>query len=102
MPYASKYYDPVKAHEYYEKTKVLKGYENRYGGSRGNGTSAASGGASISGVLGSSSSGSSISGTIRSSGSSRTTDGRGKALNETQAHNMQIKEQIEKSDGKRT
>lgn len=24
-PYASKYYDPVKAHEYYEKTKELKG-----------------------------------------------------------------------------
>ena len=33
--YASKYYDPVKAHEYYEEHKTLKGYENRYGGSRG-------------------------------------------------------------------
>lgn len=32
--YASKYYDPVKAHEYYEEHKTLKGYENRYGGSR--------------------------------------------------------------------
>ena len=42
MPYASKYYDPQKAHEYYERTKKLKGYENRYGGSRGDGTSAAS------------------------------------------------------------
>ena len=44
MAYASKYYDPVKAHEYYMRTRELKGYENRYGGSRGNGTSAASGG----------------------------------------------------------
>ena len=25
MAYASKYYDPVKAHEYYEKNKKLKG-----------------------------------------------------------------------------
>ena len=25
MAYASKYYDPVKAHEYYERTKQLKG-----------------------------------------------------------------------------
>lgn len=32
--YSSKYYDPVKAHEYYEEHKTLKGYENRYGGSR--------------------------------------------------------------------
>ena len=40
--YASKYYDPDKAHEYYMKTRELKGYENRYGGSRGDGTSAAS------------------------------------------------------------
>ncbi len=45
MAYASKYYDPVKAHEYYERTKVLIGYKDRYGGSRGDGTSAASGGA---------------------------------------------------------
>lgn len=44
MAYASKYYDPVKAHEYYMKTRELKGYKDRYGGSRGNGTSAASGG----------------------------------------------------------
>lgn len=43
MAYASKYYDPVKAHEYYMRTRELKGYENRYGGSRGDGTSAASG-----------------------------------------------------------
>lgn len=42
MAYASKYYDPAKAHEYYMRTRELKGYENRYGGSRGNGTSAAS------------------------------------------------------------
>lgn len=42
--YASKYYDPVKAHEYYMKNRELKGYENRYGGSRGDGTSAASNG----------------------------------------------------------
>ena len=43
MPtYASKYYDPDKAHEYYLKNRDLKGYENRYGGSRGDGTSAAS------------------------------------------------------------
>ena len=40
--YKSKYYDPDKAHEYYLKTRKLKGYENRYGGSRGDGTSAAS------------------------------------------------------------
>ena len=32
MAYASKYYDPVKAHEYYMRTRELKGYENRYGG----------------------------------------------------------------------
>ena len=42
--YASKYYDPVKAHEYYMKNRELKGYEDRYGGSRGDGTSAASSG----------------------------------------------------------
>lgn len=42
MAYSSKYYDPQKAHEYYMKTRELKGYENRYGGSRGDGTSAAS------------------------------------------------------------
>ncbi len=44
MAYASKYYDPVKAHEYYMRTRELKGYEDRYGGSRGDGTSAASNG----------------------------------------------------------
>ncbi len=44
MAYASKYYDPVKAHEYYMRTRELTGYEDRYGGSRGNGTSAASNG----------------------------------------------------------
>ncbi|MBO7451820.1 MAG: phage portal protein [Clostridiales bacterium] len=32
--YKSPYYDPQKAHEYYEEHKELKGYENRYGGSR--------------------------------------------------------------------
>ena len=32
--YKSEYYDPQKAHEYYEEHKELKGYENRYGGSR--------------------------------------------------------------------
>lgn len=32
--YASEYYDPQKAHEYYLRTRQLKGYENRYGGSR--------------------------------------------------------------------
>lgn len=42
MPYASKYYDSNKAHEYYMRHRQLKGYANRYGGSRGNGTSAAS------------------------------------------------------------
>jgi vacuolar-type H+-ATPase subunit E/Vma4 len=44
MAYASKYYDPQKAHEYYMKNRELKGYEDRYGGSRGDGTSAASSG----------------------------------------------------------
>lgn len=44
MAYASKYYDPKKAHEYYMRTRELKGYEDRYGGSRGDGTSAASNG----------------------------------------------------------
>lgn len=29
MAYASKYYDPVKAHEYYEKHKKLKGRQSR-------------------------------------------------------------------------
>lgn len=42
MAYASKYYDPQKAHQYYMQNRELKGYENRYGGARGNGTSAAS------------------------------------------------------------
>lgn len=27
--YASKYYDPVKAHEYYMKTRQLKGYDTQ-------------------------------------------------------------------------
>lgn len=44
MAYASPYYDPVKAHEYYMRTRELKGYANRYGGSRGDGTSNASSG----------------------------------------------------------
>lgn len=42
LAYKSKYYDPEKAHEYYMRTRELKGYEDRYGGSRGDGTSAAS------------------------------------------------------------
>ena len=40
--YYSKYYDPDKAHEYYLRIRELKGYEDRYGGHRGFGTSAAS------------------------------------------------------------
>lgn len=44
MAYASKYYNPIKAHEYYMKTRELKGYEDRYGGHRYDGTSAASSG----------------------------------------------------------
>ena len=45
MPqYSNPYYDPEKAHEYYMRTRQLKGYADRYGGHRGNGTSAASGG----------------------------------------------------------
>lgn len=31
MAYASKYYDPVKAHEYYEKHKKLKGQHSTKG-----------------------------------------------------------------------
>ncbi len=97
MAYASKYYDPVKAHEYYMKTRELKGYEDRYGGARGNGTSAASGGyigpngemeqrggASASGYIGGSSSNSSY-----SSGSTS------KSLTPTQKHNQDIKSQIQ-------
>ena len=42
MAYSSKYYNPRKAHEYYMRTRELKGYDDRYGGSRGDGTSAAS------------------------------------------------------------
>lgn len=87
MAYASKYYDPTKAHEYYMRTRELKGYENRYGGSRGNGTSAASSG--YTGTLGSSKS-------SRYSGSSSgITNGNGKTLTETQAHNLQIRNQID-------
>ena len=40
--YYSKYYNPDKAHEYYLRIRELKGYEDRYGGHRGFGTSAAS------------------------------------------------------------
>lgn len=47
MAYANKYYDPEKAHEYYMRTRKLKGYANRYGGARGDGTSAASSGSVI-------------------------------------------------------
>ena len=86
MAYASKYYDPVKAHEYYERTKVLIGYEDRYGGSRGNGTSAASSGVSATGSSGSSSSG---------SGNSRYSDGNGKQLTAEQKHNQEIKNKIQ-------
>ena len=43
MPiYADQYYDPTKAHDYYIRTRELKGYKDRYGGHRGFGTSAAS------------------------------------------------------------
>jgi hypothetical protein len=44
MAYASKYYDPDKAHDYYMRTRELIGYEDRYGGWRGNGTSGGSSG----------------------------------------------------------
>jgi len=42
VTYNKKYYDANKAHQYYLRHRQLKGYANRYGGSRGNGTSAAS------------------------------------------------------------
>lgn len=42
MPGDNTYYNPEKAHEYYMKNRELKGYKDRYGGSRGDGTSAAS------------------------------------------------------------
>jgi hypothetical protein len=83
MAYASKYYDPVKAHEYYERTKVLKGYADRYGGSRGNGTSAASTGSVVNNASNSSS-------TTRKNGSSSN-----KELTPTQKHNQAIKEKIQ-------
>lgn len=35
MAYASKYYDPVKAHEYYEKHKQLKGRKRKRGSTAG-------------------------------------------------------------------
>ena len=42
MPqYSNPYYDSDKAHEYYLRVRELKGYEDRYGGHRGFGTSAA-------------------------------------------------------------
>lgn len=84
MAYASKYYDPVKAHEYYERTKVLKGYEDRYGGSRGDGTSAAS-----SGVISSNSS------ATKSGSTTKNSDGNGKKLTPTQKHNQEIKQKIQ-------
>lgn len=84
MAYASKYYDPVKAHEYYERTKVLIGYEDRYGGSRGNGTSAASTGQAVS-----------SSNSSKSTSSSRYSDGNGKTLTATQKHNQEIKNKIQ-------
>ncbi len=82
MAYASKYYDPVKAHEYYERTKVLKGYADRYGGSRGDGTSAASTGSVINNVMNPSSA------TGKNSSSN-------KDLTPTQKHNQAIKEKIQ-------
>lgn len=87
--YASEYYDPVKAHEYYMRTRELKGYENRYGGHRGDGTSAASSGSSFTSSLGSSSTG-----TIRSnaSGSSKSNS---KELTAQQKHNKEIQLQIQ-------
>lgn len=82
MAYANKYYDPDKAHAYYMKNRELKGYEDRYGGWRGNGAS----GASISGSLGGSSSrksSNSISGSLgaktqRSSGTVEVTPSNGR------------------------
>ena len=79
MAYASKYYDPVKAHAYYMRNRELKGYEDRYGGSRGNGTSAASSN-SVSGVIRKSSN-NSVSGTINKSS--------------TQQHNQEIRSKIQ-------
>ena len=66
MAYASEYYDPEKAHDYYMRTRELKGYDDRYGGWRGNGTSGGSSGATRI------ASGNSVSGSIsnRSSGNS--------------------------------
>ena len=108
MAYASKYYDPVKAHAYYMRNRELKGYEDRYGGARGNGTSAASsnsfsgelgyrtksGGNSVTGSLGySNKSGSnSISGNISRSSNTGNTS---KQLTSTQRHNQGIKNQIQ-------
>lgn len=82
MAYASKYYDPVKAHAYYMRNRELKGYEDRYGGSRGNGTSAATTG-SLSSNSSPSNSSSSSSGT------------NSKALTPTQKHNQNIKNKIQ-------
>lgn len=81
MAYASKYYNPVKAHEYYMKTRELKGYADRYGGSRGNGTSAASGGNTGT--------------TTTTSTSNKSTSGSSKQLTATQKHNAEIKSQIQ-------
>ena len=83
LAYASKYYDPVKAHEYYERTKVLIGYEDRYGGSRGNGTSAASTGSAVS------------SSSSSSTSSSSNTSSSGKTLTAEQKHNQEIKNKIQ-------
>ena len=100
MAYASKYYDPQKAHEYYMRTRELKGYENRYGGSRGNGTSAASGGVTNyaadppSSQTTSSSSSSSSSGYSGSYSRSSTAASRKTANDERQRANAQINSQI--------
>ena len=101
--YASKYYDPVKAHAYYMKTRELKGYENRYGGHRGNGTSAASSGSSFTGTLGKTNqtgikeigSGNSKSSTSNSNSYTSTLSAK-KSLTSQQEHNEKIRTEIDK------
>lgn len=91
--YASKYYDPVKAHAYYMKTRELKGYENRYGGHRGNGTSAASSGSSFTSTLGTSNN---TATQKSSSGNFKASSTNTKQLTSQQKHNQQIQSQIQK------
>lgn len=98
MAYASKYYDPVKAHEYYMQTRELKGYEDRYGGSRGNGTSAASGGGTNYATQPSNSTQTSYSGYsgtyTRSNSASGSTSAKKTANEERRNANAQINAQI--------